>query len=154
MLTHWCYVFLALTHRYDLLNHFENVIWSAKIFSQSLITIKTLNNAYRQVSNIRGTLVGNCWLLRCSWSIACRCCSNHIFILHLILGFNILCKDKCMPRRNVWVLEFGASYIRDFTVYNFQVSTVPADACDCLVLGHLQPQWCPKFWDYVLWSSK
>ena len=22
------------------------------------------------------------WSLRCSWSIACRCCSNYIFILH------------------------------------------------------------------------
>ena len=30
----------------------------------------------------------NCWLLRCSWSIACRCCSNYIFILNLTRGFN------------------------------------------------------------------
>ena len=35
----------------------------------------------------------------CSWSIACRCCSNYIFILHLTHGFNVLRKDKCKPRR-------------------------------------------------------
>ena len=40
----------------------------------------------------------NCWSLRCSWSNACRRCSNYIFILHLTLGFNILRKDNCKPR--------------------------------------------------------
>ena len=39
----------------------------------------------------------NCWSLRCSWSIACRRCSNYIFILHLTHGFNVLCKDNCKP---------------------------------------------------------
>ena len=29
----------------------------------------------------------NCWSLRCSWSIACRRCSNYIFILDLTSGF-------------------------------------------------------------------
>ena len=55
---------------------------------------------YRQVSNIRRTLVSklNCWPLRCSWSIACRRCSNYIFIFQLTLGFNILRKDYCKPR--------------------------------------------------------
>ena len=49
----------------------------------------------------------NCWSLRCSWSIACRRYSNYIFILHLTLGFNILRKDNCKPRRetfNFWDL--------------------------------------------------
>ena len=32
----------------------------------------------------------NCWSLRCN--IACRCCANYIFFLHLTLGFNILHK--------------------------------------------------------------
>ena len=54
---------------------------------------------YRQLSNIRCILVGNCWSLRCSWSIACRRCFNYIFILHLTRGFNILCKDNCKPRQ-------------------------------------------------------
>ena len=47
----------------------------------------------------------NCWSFRCSWSIACRRCSNYIFILHLTLGFNILRKDNCKPRRERF--EFG-----------------------------------------------
>ena len=44
----------------------------------------------------------NCWSLSCSWSIACRRCTNYIFVLDLIPGFN--------------GLEFGASYIRGLTV--------------------------------------
>ena len=46
----------------------------------------------------------NCWSLRCSWSIACRRCSNYIFILHLTLGLNILHKDNCKPRRETFKL--------------------------------------------------
>ena len=42
---------------------------------------------------------GNCWSLRYSWSIACRRCSNYIFILRLTRGFNILLKDNCKSRR-------------------------------------------------------
>ena len=37
--------------------------------------------------------------LRCSWSIACRRCSNYIFILDLIHGFNRLGKDNCKAGR-------------------------------------------------------
>ena len=51
---------------------------------------------YHQVSNIRQL---NCWSLRCSWSIACRHCSNYIFILNLTPGFNGLLKDNCKKRR-------------------------------------------------------
>ena len=40
----------------------------------------------------------NCWSLRCSWSIACRCCSNYIFILNLLPGFIGLGKDNCKMR--------------------------------------------------------
>ena len=40
----------------------------------------------------------NCWSLRCSWSSTNRCCSNYIFILHLTLGFDILCNYNCKPR--------------------------------------------------------
>ena len=41
----------------------------------------------------------NCWSLRCSWSIACRRCSNYIFILHLTPDFNGLGKDNCNTTR-------------------------------------------------------
>ena len=44
----------------------------------------------------------NCWSLRCSWSIACRRCSNYIFILDLIDGFNGLGKDNCRMRRETF----------------------------------------------------
>ena len=40
----------------------------------------------------------NCWYLRCGWSIACRRCSNYIFCLHLIFGFNILRKGNFKPK--------------------------------------------------------
>ena len=38
-------------------------------------------------------------LIKCSWSIACRRCSNYIFILDLKTGFNGLGKDNCKTRR-------------------------------------------------------
>ena len=41
----------------------------------------------------------NCGSLRCSWSIACRRCSNYILILDLTPGFNGSGKDNCKPRR-------------------------------------------------------
>ena len=44
----------------------------------------------------------NCRSLRCSWSIACRRCSNYIFILDLTLGFNGLSKDNYMVRRETF----------------------------------------------------
>ena len=60
-------------------------------------------NEYRQVSNkshLSRQL--NCRSLR--WSIACRRCSNYIFILGLTHGFNILHKDNCKPRKKQWSL--------------------------------------------------
>ena len=41
----------------------------------------------------------NCWSFRCSWSIACRRCSNYIFILNLTPGFNGLGKDNYKMRQ-------------------------------------------------------
>ena len=38
------------------------------------------------------------YLLRCSWSIACRHCSNYIFILDLTPGLNWLGKDNYKTR--------------------------------------------------------
>ena len=64
------------------------------------------NNMYRQVSNIRGTLVVY-WIVDHSdvvgaAPVGARRCSNYIFILHLILGFNILHKDNWKPRRETF----------------------------------------------------
>ena len=44
----------------------------------------------------------NCWLLRCSWSIACRRCSNYIFVHTLTPGFNGLGKDSFKMRREAF----------------------------------------------------
>ena len=40
----------------------------------------------------------NCWSFIYSWSIACRRCSNYIFILDLTPGFNEMGKDNCKTR--------------------------------------------------------
>ena len=49
--------------------------------------------SYCQTSNISHTLVYNtCWSFRCSWSIACRRCSNYIFIFYLTPWFQGNCK--------------------------------------------------------------
>ena len=59
---------------------------------------------YYQTFNIICTLVGNktVWSLRCSWSIACRHCSNYIFIFNLTPGFNGLGKDNCKTWRETF----------------------------------------------------
>ena len=43
-----------------------------------------------------------CWSLRCSWIVACRRCSNYIFVLELTPGFNGLSKDNCKARRETF----------------------------------------------------
>ena len=47
---------------------------------------------------ICNVITETCWSLRCSWSIACRRCSNYIFIFDLTLGFNRLRKGNCKAR--------------------------------------------------------
>ena len=60
---------------------------------------------YNKTSNMRRTLVDNTfWSLRCSWSIACWCCSNYIFILDLTPCFNGLGKVNCQTRRETFKL--------------------------------------------------
>ena len=79
---------------------------------------------YHKTSNIRRTLAKkkkkkthlsrqlNCWSLRCSWSIACRRCSNYILILDLTHGFNGLGKDNLKTRREKhWGLGDLAGYL-------------------------------------------
>ena len=58
---------------------------------------------YHQTSNIRH-LNGQwtCLSLRCSWSIACRHCTNYIFIIDLTSGFNGLSKENWKVRRETF----------------------------------------------------
>ena len=62
---------------------------------------------YRETSNISRNLScqWTCLSLRCSWSIACRHCSNYIFILDLTPDFNGLGKNNCKTRRGTF--RFG-----------------------------------------------
>ena len=70
----------------DECNDKKTVTWSCVAYAK---------NSYRKTSNIRGILVGNnCRSLRCSWSIACRRCSNYIFILDLTSSFKGFGKDS------------------------------------------------------------
>ena len=62
-----------------------------------VLMVSVAVNYYRKTSNASHTLVGNKIVdnSRCSWSIACRRCSNYIFILNLTPGFNGLSEDNC-----------------------------------------------------------
>ena len=76
---------------------------------------------YRKISNIRRNLVGykNCWSLRCSWSIACRRCSNYIFILDLTSGFKGFSKDsRKTVRESFKCWDLLRLNIRDLTVFH------------------------------------
>ena len=59
---------------------------------------------YRQISNISRTIVGYEIVdhSECSWSIACRRCSNYIFIFDLTHGFNRFHKDNCKTRQETF----------------------------------------------------
>ena len=74
----------------------------------SFTSIRIFLYDYRQVSNIRHTLVGNKIVDHSDVvgaSIACRRCSNYIFILDLTPGFIGLDKDNCKMRRETF--KFG-----------------------------------------------
>ena len=56
------------------------------------------------------------WSLRCSWSIAYRRCSNYIFILDFTTWFQWIGQRQLQDEtRSIWVVEFGAPYIRSLT---------------------------------------
>ena len=57
------------------------------------LILKTLPSDLSYKAHLRRLL--SSWLLRWSWSIACRHCSNYIFILDLTPSFNELGKDSC-----------------------------------------------------------
>ena len=59
----------------------------------------------------------NYWSLRCSWNIACRHCSNSIFVLDLTPGFNRLRKDNCKTRRKIFKFRDLVHLILDISQY-------------------------------------
>ena len=62
-------------------------------------------DVYRQVSNIKRTLVGYEIVDHSDIISACRRCSNYIFILNLTSGFNGLDKDNYLMRREAFKFE-------------------------------------------------
>ena len=77
----------------------------------SLIDLEIISHLSCETHTVKSLITAhlsrqsNCWSLRCSWSIACRRCSNYIFILNLAPGCNGLGKDNCKTRRET--MMFG-----------------------------------------------
>ena len=69
-----------------------------------LTTDHLIHVIYRQTSNISRTQMGNNIVdsFRCSWSIACRRCSNYIFILDLKHGFSGFDEDNYKTMRETF----------------------------------------------------
>ena len=112
---------------------------------------------YRKTSNISRTLVGNKivdhW---CSWSIACRHCSNYIFILDLTPGFKGFGKDSrktVLESFNCWdlvrlILETWRYIITTTSRKGEWLNLLwPCDVMWSTDLCHHQLQW----WDVVKW---
>ena len=59
----------------------------------------------------------NCRSLRCSWSIACRRCSNYIFILDLTPGFIGLGEDNSTTRRETFKFDDSVRLILEILRY-------------------------------------
>ena len=80
------------------------MVIKSKLQNRHIVYNNIMKQWYRQISNISRTFGGqlNCWSVRCSKSIACRRCSNYIFILDLTHGFNRLGKDNCKTRRETF----------------------------------------------------
>ena len=116
-----------------------------------------LGDIYRQTSNIRRTLISKqqiCWSFRCNWIIACRRCSNYIFILDLTRGFKWLGKDNFRTRREtfkfwdlirlileVWRYSRGVSR----GIYQLSASHVIISKNDQITCA-LRSIWRPLWW--------
>ena len=80
---------------------------------------------YCQISDISRALAGNkFWSVRCNWSIACRRCSNYIFILDSTSGFNGLGKDNCKARRETFHFLFDSVYVTYLTIALQDMDTI------------------------------
>ena len=62
----------------------------------------------------------NCRSLRCSWSIACRRCSNYIFILGLTPGSNGLGKHNYKMRQESFKLRYLVRLISEISRYIYR----------------------------------
>ena len=101
-----CYVVLYATplptlHHTDMLRHMAS--WSTQHLSGCAegrtVLVEIRNSCKRVCACIvlyysHPLMWWNCRSLRCSWSIACRRCSNYIFILDLISDFKGFGKDR------------------------------------------------------------
>ena len=99
----------------------------------------------------------NCWSLRCSWSIACRRCSNYIFILYPTLGFNILRKDNCKPSRETFkfrdlvrhILEISEAKGPYFGSVDFDISLRKRHCYSGFMVNNIGSRWYEN--TYVPW---
>ena len=93
----------------------------------------------------------NCWSLSCSWSIACRRCSNYIFILYLTHGFNRLGKDKCKTRGESFKFWDLVRLILDILRYITVLLSPHGGRCKKFDVSlHVQA----KHWSHVAWFHK
>ena len=83
--------------------HFSPFATNETLFLNHVLETKTNNPRLSAICNLPSSFLYkthlswqlNCWSLRCSWSIACRRCSNYILILDLTHGFSRLGKYNC-----------------------------------------------------------
>ena len=97
---------------------------------------------YRQVSNIRRTLVSNKIVDHSDvvfWSIACRRCSNYIFILDLTPGFIGLGKDNYKTRRETFKFGDLLRFILETLRYSYCCVMIPFRIC--YSASHMTPWW-------------
>ena len=80
-----------------------------------------------------------CWLLRCSWSIACRRCSNYIFIINLTHGLNVLGRDSCKTRRETFMFGDWVRLILDNWV--------------CVIKLWTLGEWMNMYWKFSLLNN-
>ena len=100
----WAYIFITS----DVYSTGMGHRWAGVLLYYTIIAVKTqcLDGALWIPSSLlyktHFSKQLHCWSLRCSWSIACRRCSNYIFILNLTPGFNGLGKDNYKMRREAF----------------------------------------------------
>ena len=83
-----CFLFSPVKQDPMCLAHIEYIVHLEYVYHIHM-------NKYHKTSYIRRTLGGNnCRSLKCSWSIACRRCSNYIFVLHLTFGLKGFGKER------------------------------------------------------------
>ena len=96
----------------------------------------------------------NLWSLRCSWSIACRHCSNYIFILDLTPGFNGLGKAKCKTRREALMFRDLVRLVLEVWRHNFISHSMRSSHGNNLrITGPLKLLLMPRFDFLFTWTN-